>query len=147
MIKMPIGVTAKEEAYNGVVWNLLGQTYTLKQHSDDSMAWHAVFPDGTFVPPHVHHAQDEFLYVLSGRYDIWLDGKDMVVKPGDLVRLPKGVPHGFANKSGATSTCMFWVAPTHDLKALFDRINNMTNPEEMVRIASETEVNFLPPPA
>ena len=54
MIKMPIGVTAKEEAYNGVVWNILGQTYTLKQYSDNSMAWHAVFPDGTFVPPHVH---------------------------------------------------------------------------------------------
>jgi quercetin dioxygenase-like cupin family protein len=147
MIKMPIGVTASEQAYDGVVWHLLGQTYTLKQHSDDSMAWHAVFPDGTFVPPHVHHEQDEFLYVLSGRYEVWLDGKDLVAKPGDLVRLPKGVPHGFANNSGGTATSMFWVAPTRDLKALFDRINNMEDPERMVRIASETQVNFLPPPA
>ena len=147
MTQMPIGVTANDEAYDGVVWHLLGQTYTLKQHSDESMAWHAVFPDGTFVPPHVHHDQDEFLYVLSGQYDVWLDGKEQVAKPGDLVRLPKGIPHGFANKSGKTATCMFWVTPTRDLKALFDRINNMSDPAEMVRIASETQVNFVPPPA
>jgi hypothetical protein len=30
---------------------------------------------------------------------------------------------------------------------LFDRISNMSNPEEVVRIASEYEINFLPPPA
>lgn len=147
MIQMPAGITADNQAFEGVVWNLLGQTYTLKQHSTDCMTWHAVFPDGTFVPPHVHHKQDEFLYVLTGRYDIWLDGKDMVAKPGDLVRLPKGVPHAFFNKSGAPATSMFCVAPTRDLKTLFDRINNMTNPEEMVRIASQTEVNFVPPPS
>jgi len=147
MIQMPVGITATDQAYDGVVWHLLGQTYTLKQCSEDSMSWHAVFPNGTFVPPHVHHEQDEFLYVLSGRYDVWLDGKEQVAKPGDLVRLPKGVPHGFANNSGGTSTSLFWVAPTGDLKALFDRINNMKDPQEMVRIASKTKVNFVAPPA
>jgi mannose-6-phosphate isomerase-like protein (cupin superfamily) len=147
MITMPAGITSTDQAFDGVVWHLLGQTYTLKQHSEDSMAWHAVFPDGTFVPPHLHHGQDEFLYVLSGRYDVWLDGKDLIAKPGDLVRLPKGVPHAFANKSGANATSMFWVAPTRDLKTLFDRINNLKDPQEMVRIASMTEVNFVAPPA
>lgn len=146
-IDMPAGITGTDQALDGVVWNLLGQTYTLKQHSPDSMAWHAVFPDGTFVPPHVHHEQDEFLYVLSGRYDVWLDGEDLTAGPGDLVRLPKGVPHGFANNSGETATCMFWVTPTRDLKDLFDRVSNLADPEEMVRIASETQVNFVPPPA
>jgi hypothetical protein len=38
------------------------------------------------------------------------------------------------------------VAPTRDLKMLFDRINNLKDPEEMVRIASQTEVNFVAPP-
>ena len=83
------------------------------------MAWHAVFPDGTFVPPHVHPTQDEFVYVLSGRYDLWLDGKDLVATAGDLVRMPKGIPHGIFNKSGETATSLFWVAPTRSLKELF----------------------------
>jgi len=147
MISMPAGITAAAEAFEGVVWNLLGQTYTLKQHSDDSMAWHAVFPTGTFVPPHVHPTQDEFIHVLSGRYNLWLDGKEFVATHGDLVRMPKGVPHGIFNKSGETSTSLFWVAPSQSLKALFDRINNLNDPKEVMRIAAEYGVPFLPPPA
>lgn len=147
MISMPAGITTAAEAFDGVVWSLLGQTYTLKQHSTDSMAWHAVFPTGTFVPPHVHPTQDEFIHVLSGRYDLWLDGKECVATPGDLVRMPKGVPHGIFNKSGETATSLFWVAPTRSLKTLFDRIHNVPDPREIMRIAAEHEVDFLPPPA
>jgi uncharacterized cupin superfamily protein len=91
--------------------------------------------------------RDEFIYVLSGKYDIWLDGKESVAKPGDLVRLSRGIAHGIFNKSGETATSLFWVTPTRSLKTLFDRISNMSNPEEVVRIASEYEINFLPPPA
>jgi quercetin dioxygenase-like cupin family protein len=147
MIEMPAGVTAADQGFESVVWNILGQTYTLKQHSTASMAWHAVFPTGTFVPPHVHPTQDEFIYVLGGRYDLWLDGKELVAGPGDLIRLPMGIPHGIFNKSGDTATSLFWVAPTRSLKALFERIHNLPDPQEVVRIAAEHEVNFLPPPA
>ena len=57
MIAMPAGVIKADQAVNGGNWNILGQTYTLKQVTPDSMAWHAVFPDGTFVPPHIHPDQ------------------------------------------------------------------------------------------
>lgn len=147
MTIMPAGITPASEAFDDVVWNILGQTYTLKQQSADSLAWHAVFPDGTFVPPHIHPTQDEFVYVLSGRYDLWLDGKDFVAKAGDLVRMPRGIPHGIFNKSGETATSLFWVTPTRSLKALFDRIHQVPDPAEVVRIAAEHDVNFLPPPA
>jgi quercetin dioxygenase-like cupin family protein len=146
MISMPAGITTAAEGFEGVVWSILGQTYTLKQHSTDSMAWHAVFPTGTFVPPHLHPTQDEFVYVLSGRYDFWLDGKEFVARPGDLVRMPKGIPHGIFNKSGETATSLFWVAPSRSLKALFDRLHNVPDPQEVIRISREHEVEFLPPP-
>jgi uncharacterized cupin superfamily protein len=147
MISMSTGITAAAEGFEGTIWSILGQTYTLKQHSIDSLAWHAVFPAGTFVPPHIHPTQDEFVYVLGGRYDFWLDGKEFVAKPGDLVRMPKGIPHGIFNKSGETATSLFWVAPTRSLKTLFDRIHNMQDPREVIRIAAEYEVEFLPPPS
>jgi quercetin dioxygenase-like cupin family protein len=147
MTMMPAGITPASEAFDDVVWNILGQTYTLKQQSADSLAWHAVFPDGTFVPPHIHPTQDEFVYVLSGRYDLWLDGKDFTAKAGDLVRMPRGIPHGIFNKSGETATSLFWVTPTRSLKTLFDRIHQVPDPAEVVRIAAEHDVNFLPPPA
>jgi quercetin dioxygenase-like cupin family protein len=147
MTIMPAGITPASEGFDNVVWSILGQTYTLKQQSADSLAWHAVFPDGTFVPPHIHPTQDEFVYVLSGRYDLWLDGKDFVAKAGDLVRMPRGIPHGIFNKSGETATSLFWVTPTCSLKTLFDRIHQVPDPAEVVRIAAEHDVNFLPPPA
>ncbi len=146
MIEMPAGITGSEEAFDGVVWDILGQTYSLKQVSTDSMAWHAKFPAGTFVPPHVHPTQDEFVYVLSGRYDLWLDGKEFAATAGDLVRMPMGIPHGIFNKSDADATSLFWVAPTRSLKELFERIHNVPDPGEVVRIAAEHEVDFLPPP-
>lgn len=147
MITMPAGITPAADGFGGVVWSILGQTYTLKQRSDNSMGWHAVFPPGTFVPPHVHPTQDEFIYVLSGRYDLWLDGKESVATAGDLVRMPMGVPHGIFNKSGEPATSFFWVAPTRALYGLFSRIHNVPDPAEVVRIAAEHEVDFLPPPA
>jgi quercetin dioxygenase-like cupin family protein len=147
MTSLPAGITAANEGFNNIVWSILGQTYTLKEETPESMAWHAVFPDGTFVPPHVHPTQDEFVYVLSGRYDLWLDGKDYVARAGDLVRMPRGIPHGIFNKSGEPATSLFWVTPTRSLKTLFERIHNVPDPAEVIRIAAEHEVNFLPPPA
>lgn len=147
MIDMPPGITDAANAYDQAVWDILGQTYTLKQVSTSSMAWHAKFPPGTFVPPHVHPTQDEFIYVLSGRYDLWLDGKDFTATAGDLVRMPMGIPHGIFNKSDADATSLFWVAPTRSLRELFERIHNVPDPAEVVRIAAEHEVDFLPPPA
>ena len=147
MEDMPAGITRAAEGYDGIVWNILGQTYTLKQDCENSLAWHAVFPPGTFVPPHIHPTQDEFIYMLDGRFDLWLNGQDLVAEAGDLIRMPKNLPHGIFNKSDAPVTCLFWVTPRRSLRTLFERIHDLTDPAEVVRIAAEHEVNFLPPPA
>ncbi|MBJ2152203.1 alpha/beta fold hydrolase [Paracoccus sp. IB05] len=144
---MPGGITAQSGAWEGVSWNILGQTYTLKQAGPDSMAWHAIFPAGTFVPPHVHPDQDEFVYVLSGEYTIRLRDTEQKAGPGDLVVMPRGIPHGIFNLSGAEATCLFWVAPTRDLRALFEAIHQVPDPVEVVRLAALHNIHFLPPPA
>ena len=129
MIDMPPGVTPAKEGFGNVVWNILGQTYTLKQHSEASMAWHAVFPDGTFVPPHIHPTQDEFIYVLSGRYDLWLDGKDSTPRPATSSACPRASRTASSTSRGETATSLFWVAPTRSLKELFERIHNLPDPQ------------------
>jgi quercetin dioxygenase-like cupin family protein len=111
------------------------------------MAWHAVFPPGTFVPPHIHPTQDEFIYMLDGRFDLWLDGQDKVAMVGDLVRMPMNLPHGIFNRSDSEVRCLFWVTPRRSLRSLFEQIHNLTAPAAVVRIAAAHEVEFLPPPA
>ena len=93
-------ITRKNQSLDSVSWNILGQVYTPKQMTDDSFSWHATFPEETFVPPHVHPHQDEYIYVLEGRIDLILDGKTTSASAGDLVRMPRGIPHAFKGHTG-----------------------------------------------
>lgn len=146
MDAMTAGVTGNNEGIDGITWNILGQTYVPKQVCETSFSWHATFPPGTFVPPHIHPDQDEFIYVLDGRFDLFLDGADAAAGSGDLIRLPQGIAHGIFNKSDAPVTCVFWVSPTRQLWNLFHKINNVADPAEVVRLAGEHNIHFLPPP-
>jgi quercetin dioxygenase-like cupin family protein len=142
------GITRANEGLDGITWNILGQTYVPKSLTAESFSWHATFPPGSFVPPHVHPTQDEYLYILEGRLDFVLGGEETAATPGDLVRLPKGEPHGIFNKSDAVAKCLFWVAPTGKLPDLFRGIDAMPEqkPEEVVALSARHDVEFLPPP-
>lgn len=143
------GITRAGDGLDAITWNILGQIYVPKSVTEHSFAWHAVFPPGTFVPPHSHTTQNEYLYILEGTLDLWLDGKEIQAVAGDTVRLPMNQPHGIFNKSGAPAKCLFWVAPTGRLFELFQALHDMPEqiPDEVVRIAAGYDVFFLPPPA
>jgi quercetin dioxygenase-like cupin family protein len=146
---MTPGITRAEDGIDGIRWNILGQTYVPKQLSEHSFSWHATFPVGTFVPPHIHPTQDEFIYMLSGRFDLMLDGQDVVAEPGDLIRLPLGIPHGIFNKTDTDVKCLFWVSPSRRIYDLFWALHNLgptPDPAQVVAISAAHEVDFLPPP-
>ena len=139
------GVMAVGGGMDGVAWSVLGQTYVPKLHNADVFLWDATLPPGTFVPPHVHAAQDEFLHIVEGRLEFWLDGTEAQGGPGDVVRLVRGVPHGIFNRSGGTVRTLFGVAPSRSMWALFAAIDGVADPAEVVRLAALHEVEFLPP--
>jgi quercetin dioxygenase-like cupin family protein len=146
MHEMTAGVTREHESLQDMRWNILGQRYVPKLLSDNVFLWYAEFPAGTFVPPHFHPTQDEWICMLSGEFELWLDGETQTAKGGDTIRLPMGKPHGIFNKSAGTVECIFGVAPTRSLFELFQRIDNVGDPQEVVRLAAQHEVEFLPPP-
>lgn len=146
---MSAGITRVTEGIDNIAWNILGQTYVPKSLSERSMSWHATLPQGTFVPPHIHPTQDEFIYVLEGRFDLILDGAEAFAEPGDTIRLPMGLPHGIFNKTDRTIKCLFWVAPTRRLYDLFWKLHALgptANPADVVATSAQHEVDFLPPP-
>ena len=132
------GITRANEGIQGISWNILGQTYVPKNVTEHSFSWHATFPPETFVPPHIHPDQDEYLYILEGQLDFFLDGADTQATPGDLVRLPMGKPHGIFNKSQQNAKTLFWVSPTRRLYELFWAIHNMREqkPDDVVKLAA-----------
>ena len=46
------------------------------------------------VGKHMHPNTNEIQYILEGTGTIWLGDKEVKVKPGDLVVIPKGTAHG-----------------------------------------------------
>src|ERR1044072_2202663 len=148
MQAMAPGVTKANSGLDGVVLIILGLTYLPNQLSESSFAWHATLPPTTFVPPHIHPTQDEFIYMLEGRMDALIDGKEFLATAGDLIKLPMGIPHGLFNKSDQVLKCLFWVTPTRKLYDLFWAIHRMKeqSPEELTAAAAKHEVVVLPPP-
>ncbi len=54
------------------------------------------------TPKHLHSNANEMQYILDGSGTIWLGDKEVPVKPGDLVIIPKGTPHGGTKVTGRT---------------------------------------------
>jgi uncharacterized RmlC-like cupin family protein len=141
------GVTQSGTGYSGKVWNILGQVYFPKAVCESTFAFETNSDPGQFVPVHVHPTQEEFILVQEGVLDLKLDGVWVKAGAGDLVRLPRGIPHGYFNKSDKPARALFWVSPTRKLEELFNQIQDLTDIAEIVRLSALHEVDFLPPEA
>jgi mannose-6-phosphate isomerase-like protein (cupin superfamily) len=51
-------------------------------------------------PKHLHPRSNEIQYVIEGTGTIWFGDKEVPVKPGDLIVIPAGTPHGAAKADG-----------------------------------------------
>jgi quercetin dioxygenase-like cupin family protein len=138
------GITRNGEGLAGKSWNILGQRYFPKAISESTFAFETNTEPGLFVPVHIHPTQDEFILVQEGTLDLKLDGVWTQAKAGDLVRMPRGIPHGYFNKSDKPVRALFWVSPSRRLEALFNHLHNLTDVAEVVRLSAEHDVNFLP---
>ena len=147
MPELEKGITPDGEGHGGKRWNILGQVYLPKASSDATFAFETNTAPGQFVPVHVHPTQDELILVQEGELDLKLDGEWTKARVGDLVRMPKGVPHGYFNNSDGPVRALFWVSPARKLEALFERLHDMTDTDEVVRVSADHEVEFLPPEA
>ncbi len=141
------GVIEAGCGHEGTCWNILGQSFYPKVCCDSSFAFEAVSMPGDFFPVHIHATQDTFLIVLEGVMDVKLDGQWLQLKPGDLVAMPRGIPHGFFNRSDAPARTLFWVSPAKSLEKLFEKLDGVKDVNEVVRLSALHDVVFLPPEA
>ena len=140
---LPPGITRAGEGQDGVTWNVLGHIYYLKALSESCFCFETYDPPGTFVPLHVHPKQDEFIYMLEGTFDLQLGQDKVQARPRDLVRMPMGIPHAYYNNTDQPTRALFWVSPAGKLKELFDRLHDLTDIAEAIRISALHEVDFV----
>ncbi|WP_448702094.1 quercetin 2,3-dioxygenase [Mucilaginibacter sp. AW1-3] len=87
---------------------------------------------GLEPPGHTHTREDESFYVLEGEMLFTVGGKEKLLKAGDHIYLPKGIPHGFKIQTD-TAKYLLQVAPA-GLEEMF------------IEVSRPAEKHELPPP-
>jgi quercetin dioxygenase-like cupin family protein len=60
---------------------------------------------------HAHAGQDKVYHVLEGEGLFLLEGRELPMKPGDLLVAPEGVPHGVKNNGSRRLLVLAILAP------------------------------------
>ena len=143
---------------------VLGGLVTRKVSSEQNGGAYSLFETVTQpqegVPPHLHHREDEFFYVLDGEFEFFENGRTARGGPGDFFYVPKGNLHGFTNVGTTPGRMLNSQTPGGLHERFFEEIGeeatDLTTPpvmegppdiERIVRIAARYGTEFPPPPA
>lgn len=101
-------------------------------------------------PPHIHHREDETFQVLEGEYAFSVGGKTHVVKAGDTLFAPRGVPHGY-RYAGKTPGRLMCVITPSGFEGFFEDVGALTPQQQqdvprVIAIAKKYGMEILPPP-
>jgi mannose-6-phosphate isomerase-like protein (cupin superfamily) len=103
-----------------------------------------------FGPPrHCHRNDDEIFIVQEGTLALWTPNKCGTAKPGDLVMLPKSVPHAWRAYGSSGLRLQVIVSPGEFASFFPDVVRqNLTlaDVEALIRVANNAEMDLLGPP-
>ena len=96
------------------VW-IAGERITLKAAGADTMGGYACFEaetrPGGGPPPHIHHREDEFWYVIDGTFEIRIGDEVHALGPGGFAYAPRGTVHNFRNTADTPSRVLVGFTP------------------------------------
>jgi mannose-6-phosphate isomerase-like protein (cupin superfamily) len=109
---------------SGRVLKFLGVTHKLTavQNGGAYYLCEAEFGPESGSPLHIHHYEDEVIYVLQGAIDIRLDNDTLYAPSGGIVHLPKKVPHALYNPLKTPLRIMVCAIPG-GLENYFDEVD------------------------
>lgn len=73
---------------------------------------HPIIPRGLACPMHLHTREDEYSFVLEGRWGFQLGDRVVYGEPGDLVYKPRDVWHSFWNASDGPARLLEIISPS-----------------------------------
>jgi quercetin dioxygenase-like cupin family protein len=59
---------------------------------EDIMVARVLLKKGCIVPLHSHY-NEQVTYILEGALKFWIDGKEIVVNAGEVLTIPRNMPH------------------------------------------------------
>jgi quercetin dioxygenase-like cupin family protein len=149
---LPAGILCAGE---GERYVQLGTAIIFKSLSHETsgaaLMWENETPPGAMVPPHMHQIEDEFIYLVNGEMEVTIGEATHTVRPGDLVKMPRGVPHAIRS-TGPGMTKSFWtVVPAGKMESFFRALaalpaDQPPDPAVFARLFADHDLVLLPPP-
>jgi quercetin dioxygenase-like cupin family protein len=108
---------------SGTTLKLLGLTHKLTgaQTGGGIYVCETTFGPGRGTPLHIHHFEDELVYVMEGQIDIRLDKNSLQAPAGGVVHLPRKIPHAWRNPLEVPLRLMVYAIPG-GLEHYFDEV-------------------------
>jgi quercetin dioxygenase-like cupin family protein len=86
---------------------------TIGEETDSTYAlMESIISPGGGPPPHIQHRNEEGFYVLEGELVFTVDGEEVRAAVGDFINIPKGVVHGFTNKTDKRARILVVMSPS-----------------------------------
>ncbi len=101
---------------------------------------------GDMPPLHVHHTHDEGFLLLEGKLSLFLPDREVVLRPGEFVLAPRGVPHTYqVGDSPARWLVLSTPAAFEQFVADVAALDDVT-PEALTTAAARSGIEILGPP-
>lgn len=94
-----------------------------------SFVMHSLAAHSLGSPVHTHQHEDEWSFVLEGELGVQVGQETIVVRSGDLVLKPRGVPHAFWNGAEAPARFLEVVTPS-GFENYFSRLGEVLTASE-----------------
>lgn len=89
-----------------------------------SVVEHPLAPRTLGAAMHTHAREDEYSFVLEGRFWIAIGDQEVEAGPGDLVVKPRGVPHAFCNPTDSPARLLEIISPA-GFERFFDELDGL----------------------
>jgi quercetin dioxygenase-like cupin family protein len=104
---------------------LAGELYTEKAVGKETggafALAEATTPAGGGPPPHIHHREDEAIYVLEGELEFMVEGETIKAGAGSFLYVPRGTLHTYRNVGTGPARYLGMVTPA-GLEKFFEEV-------------------------
>lgn len=100
-------------------------------------------------PRHVHHQQDEWFYVLQGKYRVEIGDERFEIGPGDSIFAPREIPHVWAHTGEGAGRLIIGFQPAGLMESFLAKLAQFGSAppqEDLRRLFSAHGMTVLGPP-